>query len=424
MQFHDYTTLRSMALRNPGLLASLTPERLQAYRRMSSEEVLQSMNRGLVSTLGCETAFELKRAFDRRPELLNLYNAMVRELGWLRNGRPFYNVWPIAYDLIASVTLDVPWGEVRFPYETMLFRFPRGREPHGMACALVHNYSEMLQNDKRRSTVSEFNQKAGIDDGEIGRGMICATIQKADKSLGNESLHGLNEVGDDGHDESVEETLVRLRLASPPPHIEFLYRLAIFTSLLAEGQDLITPVVLSKDRDKYEAAASEEQKRWIEDRAARIQGRGFDLGKQLQEERDSSPHWRNPHLCLFWTGAGRGSPLLKVRRGGVVIPKALSEVPTGFLGPETPEELTLAEAAYVRVPISTRVRYEILRRDSYRCQLCGKAAADGVRLHIDHKHAVSRGGTNQPENLWTLCEPCNLGKSDLSLAPDEKKPGP
>ena len=159
----------------------------------------------------------------------------------------------------------------------------------------------------------------------------------------------------------------------------------------------------------------EQTRRWIEERAARIQGRGFDIGRDLEDERERSPHWRNPHLCLFWTGEGRGTPLLKVRRGGVVIPKALSEVPTGFMGPETPEELASAEAVYTRTPIPARMRFEILRRDSYRCQLCGRCQSDGVRLHNDHKTAVSRGGSTTEDNLRVLCEPCNLGKSDLEL---------
>lgn len=56
------------------------------------------------------------------------------------------------------------------------------------------------------------------------------------------------------------------------------------------------------------------------------------------------------------------------------------------------------------------LRFQILKRDSYRCQLCGRSAQDGARLEVDHKHARSRGGTNDPTNLWTLCFECNRGK--------------
>ncbi|WP_198007301.1 YozE family protein [Nitrococcus mobilis] len=65
-----------------------------------------------------------------------------------------------------------------------------------------------------------------------------------------------------------------------------------------------------------------------------------------------------------------------------------------------------------RDAIPPKLRFEILRRDGYRCQLCGLSASDraSVRLEIDHKVAVVKGGTNDPENLWVLCRKCNGGK--------------
>lgn len=63
----------------------------------------------------------------------------------------------------------------------------------------------------------------------------------------------------------------------------------------------------------------------------------------------------------------------------------------------------------------SRTRFLILRRDGFRCQLCGRSAKDGVVLELDHKHPWSKGGRDEPDNLWTLCYECNRGKSDLSL---------
>ncbi len=59
-------------------------------------------------------------------------------------------------------------------------------------------------------------------------------------------------------------------------------------------------------------------------------------------------------------------------------------------------------------------RFLILKRDGYRCQMCG-ATAEDARLHVDHKIARATGGSDDPENLWTLCEPCNLGKGVEAL---------
>jgi uncharacterized protein YozE (UPF0346 family) len=63
-----------------------------------------------------------------------------------------------------------------------------------------------------------------------------------------------------------------------------------------------------------------------------------------------------------------------------------------------------------RAGISLALRFQIFKRDDYRCQLCGCNAQDGKRLEVDHKLAVASGGTNSKENLWALCFECNRGK--------------
>ena len=63
-----------------------------------------------------------------------------------------------------------------------------------------------------------------------------------------------------------------------------------------------------------------------------------------------------------------------------------------------------------RKPIKPSLRFEILKRDDYRCQMCGVTAKDGATLEIDHIHPVSKGGTNDPDNLQVLCRDCNAGK--------------
>lgn len=58
------------------------------------------------------------------------------------------------------------------------------------------------------------------------------------------------------------------------------------------------------------------------------------------------------------------------------------------------------------------LRYDILARDGFRCKICGASAADGAKLHVDHIIPVSKGGKTEKANLRTLCERCNLGKSN------------
>ena len=67
-----------------------------------------------------------------------------------------------------------------------------------------------------------------------------------------------------------------------------------------------------------------------------------------------------------------------------------------------------------RRPIPSRLRFLVLERDGYRCQICGRTA-NGTTLEVDHKVPVAKGGTDSLKNLWTLCFDCNRGKSDLNV---------
>jgi hypothetical protein len=66
-----------------------------------------------------------------------------------------------------------------------------------------------------------------------------------------------------------------------------------------------------------------------------------------------------------------------------------------------------------RRSISLGLRYDVLRRDRFRCSLCGASPASrlGCELHIDHVVPFSRGGKTVANNLRTLCSACNLGKA-------------
>ena len=58
------------------------------------------------------------------------------------------------------------------------------------------------------------------------------------------------------------------------------------------------------------------------------------------------------------------------------------------------------------------MRYNVLKRDNFRCQICGRSAQDGVTLEVDHIIPISKGGKTEYSNLRTLCKDCNRGKSN------------
>ena len=84
-----------------------------------------------------------------------------------------------------------------------------------------------------------------------------------------------------------------------------------------------------------EIEKDEQVRQLIEQRAIRKKGIGYDVGRGLTEAKERSEtaaHFRNAHLCLFWTGKGRATPVVKLRKGAIVQPKKIFEVPSGYLG--------------------------------------------------------------------------------------------
>lgn len=67
-----------------------------------------------------------------------------------------------------------------------------------------------------------------------------------------------------------------------------------------------------------------------------------------------------------------------------------------------------------RKAIGKRLRFEIFKRDGFKCQYCGATPVQAA-LVVDHVVPVAEGGTNDPANLISACEPCNQGKGAVPL---------
>ena len=68
-----------------------------------------------------------------------------------------------------------------------------------------------------------------------------------------------------------------------------------------------------------------------------------------------------------------------------------------------------------RKAISKKLRFEVFKRDGFKCQYCGRQAPD-VILEVDHIEPVSKGGKNNILNLITSCRDCNRGKGKRLLS--------
>ena len=93
------------------------------------------------------------------------------------------------------------------------------------------------------------------------------------------------------------------------------------------------------------------------------------------------------------------------------------EEPTGFGAPMRSEGRKYSKTKRSTRDINWRLRAKILIRDACICQMCGSspAKAPGCVLHVDHITAWSNGGETVEGNLQTLCEVCNIGKSNMEL---------
>ena len=305
MKFHDYLSYWSMI-------------------KNSSERVKQA---GCTRTL-CRIAAEDKGF---------LGQLAMMEFLWYESERPYYNVYPSVLEMLKEVSLDVPFKAITLPLPVIAVRFPDhlGLQTKTLLAAIVCDGAF-------ESDGPHHMKWSGLKPEYPRRVIMSAQYARPNEELfvGMTSFWG-------EPDQTVEEVL-----ATPPKETERhdvmtpeevakinkeALRIVVGVSILANDPNFVQPIVLNRDQFKYEGSDEAIKKR-LEDRAARLQGRGYSVGKGLEEtlakDHSVSPHMRRPHMALFWTGKGRTEPRLQLRRGCVVKPHDITEVPTGYLGAE------------------------------------------------------------------------------------------
>lgn len=71
-----------------------------------------------------------------------------------------------------------------------------------------------------------------------------------------------------------------------------------------------------------------------------------------------------------------------------------------------------------RTPFPWSVKEPLLAETKGLCARCGTPLDRYTNLSVDHFIPLSKGGTNDPENLTVLCDGCNDEKSDMVLDPN------
>lgn len=152
----------------------------------------------------------------------------------------------------------------------------------------------------------------------------------------------------------------------------------------------------------------------------------------------SKPMWqmRAPSLIdpyrvqMAWSAAGQDHMVVRdraslgsfLRAGGNALvaqsvarqwlPNVLQPVECASGDPAMPSQPleVIARASLAHAP-SKKLRMQVLRRDDFRCRICGRRAADyvDIELHVHHIRPHGMGGLTELGNLITLCHTCHGG---------------
>lgn len=79
------------------------------------------------------------------------------------------------------------------------------------------------------------------------------------------------------------------------------------------------------------------------------------------------------------------------------------------------QQVTARYSGGYRLPIPFKLRFEVIKRDNFRCVYCGGTPDQGYTLEVDHIVPATRGGSDDIENLCTSCSFCNIGKFNTVL---------
>lgn len=247
------------------------------------------------------------------------------ELGWERAGQPYYNIWPGMLGMLVGLDLSkVPIGYFKMPIaEPLLIRLPvdhnnpalnyMGRQ-HVSTILAVASDGESEGHKVRKFCVV-------VDFGENAETQILVQSCPLDTGLNVSAFFEESYPTQDGY-----LGLTTEQLLSTKEFNRSVLSLLASVCLIGKDPELLTPDVLSKDREKFDRETDPVKLQVIIDRAKRRGKHGWDLGKGVE----SLPHWRRPHPALVWTGKGRNDPKIVFRKGSIVHREKIVEVPTGY----------------------------------------------------------------------------------------------
>lgn len=249
---------------------------------------------------------------------------LIGEHDWIKDGRPYYDLYPTIVPAFTKVDLTgIKCEFVKLPVPRLLIRLAEGSDPKIKTILVVQ------RNDPIHMVGS--HQAGGpailiaIQDGTIFR--------EKDKLIDGMMIHTINAVRLIPGQTIIE----RLKYGWTHPYaddtdvdsemVERAFQIAITICLLGDNPDLIEPLPLEADFAKYENADVETRLKLL-DKARRRGKTAWAVGRCIEV----APGFRSPHFAIRWMGHGwPKTPVVRPVKGCIVRRSKLTEIPTGYL---------------------------------------------------------------------------------------------
>ena len=126
------------------------------------------------------------------------------------------------------------------------------------------------------------------------------------------------------------------------------------------------------------------------------------------------------HLYIFFHLGGNALVEKSIVQESSCLREVLEPVEvirSGYAGFKPTE--SFPNSAFNKAP-TPKHRMKIIKRDNYRCAICGRSPKSNsdIELHVHHIRPFGKGGMTEDENLITLCHTCHNGlhpHADLAL---------
>lgn len=240
---------------------------------------------------------------------------------WVLQKRPYYKAFPCILNSLAKISLDIKQSDLALTERCFAIRFAETREPTVCNGRLLSIFTSVVKG--YFIWICQL-----VDEDEL----VCAQLRTHDLSkkvtIQDEiDYFTTNPPGSITHDRVNDFHLFTMQTMA------LATRIALTCHLLADDPSIITPDVLSADRDRYNSETDEAWKQRAVDRARR---RGI-VGWNIGADYEVCPHYRRPHFGIRHTGKGKTVPRIVPIKGAVVHRSRLTEVPTGYMLPDGTE---------------------------------------------------------------------------------------